>query len=86
MITVKRFTAPWCGPCRAVGPILNDLAIELPTVAFEIVDVDTNPDIATSLGIKSIPCVIVYKDGTEKDRVIGAHPKSTYKTVITNWL
>ena len=86
MITVKRFTALWCSPCRTLAPALTELASEMANVQFETIDTGEQEELAAQLGIRSIPCVVIYRDGTEVDRIVGVHPKSTYKTVITNWL
>jgi thioredoxin 1 len=86
MITVKRFTALWCYPCKQLAPIMTELASEMTNVQFETIDTGEQADLAAQLGIRSIPCVVIYRDGTEVDRLIGVHPKTTYKTAITNWL
>lgn len=71
------FWAPWCGPCRIVGPILDEIAEEK-TGALKIakVNVDENQQIASQLGISSIPTMILYKNGEAVERIIGAQPKT----------
>jgi len=71
------FWAPWCGPCRVVGPILDEIAEEKSgqlTVAK--VNVDENQGIASQLGIASIPTMILYKDGKPVEKIVGAQPKA----------
>ena len=67
------FYADWCGPCRMLGPILDELSND--HKVFKI-NVDNEPELAQSYGIMSIPCMIVFKDGKEVNRLIGLHSKS----------
>ena len=70
------FWAEWCGPCRAVGPILEDLArTSNGSVTLAKVNVDENTGLAARYGIRSIPTILFVKDGKVQDRVIGAVPK-----------
>lgn len=82
MIIVKRFTGAWCAPCRMLAPMLNQLAQELPDVKFETVDIDENPEAVEEYGIRSVPTVLIIKDGEVKDTIVGANPKKTYLTAI----
>jgi thioredoxin 1 len=70
------FWAEWCGPCRAVGPVLEDLArMSGGKVTLGKVNVDENPALAARYGVRSIPTILFVKDGAVKDQVIGAVPK-----------
>ena len=70
------FWAPWCGPCRMVGPIVEELASDYEgKVLMAKVNTDENTRHATQLGIRGIPTLIVFKDGREFDRVVGVTPK-----------
>ena len=81
------FWAPWCGPCRMIHPIVDDLAKEYAgKVKFFKVNTDDSPGIATQYGIRSIPTVIMFKGGEKKDAIIGAVPKSTLTTSIEKFL
>jgi thioredoxin 1 len=70
------FWAEWCGPCRAIGPVLEDLARSSNgTVTLAKVNVDENPGLAARYGIRSIPTILFVKDGKVRDQVVGAVPR-----------
>ena len=69
------FNATWCGPCRMLGPILEEVAKETDKVKIVSIDVDENEDLAASYGISSIPCLILFKGGKEESRVVGFRNK-----------
>ena len=71
------FWAPWCGPCRMVAPILEKVAAEMDgKVTIAKVNIDEEPDAAAAYGVSSIPTMILFVDGKEAARMIGANPKS----------
>jgi thioredoxin 1 len=77
------FWAPWCGPCRMVEPIVEELAEEYgDKVKFLKMNTDDNGNTATQYGIRAIPTLIVFKDGEPAGQVIGLRPKSDLKKVI----
>src|SRR5437870_5543466 len=75
------FWAEWCGPCRAVAPVLEQVAEES-GVSLMKVNIDENPGLAARYGIRSIPTILFVKDGEIVDRVVGAAPKTAFQTII----
>lgn len=68
--------AAWCGPCRMIAPVIEQLAVELAgSVLVGKLDVDANPQTASRFGVQSIPTILILKDGREVDRLVGAQPK-----------
>ena len=77
------FWAPWCGPCRMVAPIVEELADEYDgKVKFVKLNTDDNVQIASRYGIRSIPTLLVFKGGESVDQVIGFRPKSDLKRTL----
>jgi thioredoxin 2 len=68
--------APWCGPCRMIAPVLDELATEMAgRVKFGKLNVDENPTTASRFNVRSIPTLLVLKDGQEVDRIVGVQPR-----------
>lgn len=83
MLELIDFYADWCGPCKVMAPIFEELEKEYQgKVTFRRVDVEAEGDLAARYGIMSIPTFVLLKDGKEVDRQIGAKPKE----VIKNWI
>lgn len=81
------FWAEWCGPCRMIAPTLDALADAYAgTVKVAKVDVDNNPKSAMSFNIRSIPAVLVFKDGKHVDTLVGAMPRPAYEQKIAQHL
>ena len=69
------FWATWCGPCRMVAPVLEEIASERENVRIAKLDVDANPITAGRFGVRAIPTLILFKDGKEAQRLVGYMPK-----------
>lgn len=76
------FWAEWCGPCRMLGPVIDQLSEEISGAEFVKVDVDDNPDLAREYSIMSIPCVMVFKGGKLAAKNIGFVPKAAMQEFI----
>lgn len=82
-VAVVDFNATWCGPCKMLAPVLEELSAEMEGKAsFYAMDVDDNPEIASQYSISSIPYVAVFKDGKLVDEQIGFVPKPMLKSVV----
>ncbi|KAK9993810.1 thioredoxin M-type, chloroplastic-like [Quercus robur] len=81
------FWAPWCGPCRMIAPVIEELAKEYAGKILCLkLNTDDCPNIATQYGIRSIPTVLFFKNGEKKESVIGAVPKSTLSATVEKYV
>ena len=78
-LTVVDFWAEWCGPCRAIGPVIEELSKEYDgKVNVGKLNVDHNPEVSMNYGITSIPAILFIKGGQVVDKLVGAQPKSNF--------
>jgi thioredoxin 1 len=81
------FWAPWCGPCRMVAPVVDEIAQQYEgKVKVVKLNTDENPNVASQYGIRSIPTLMIFKDGQRVDMVVGAVPKTTLANTIEKYL
>lgn len=81
------FWAPWCGPCRMVAPVVDEIAQQYDgQVKVVKVNTDENPNVASQYGIRSIPTLMIFKGGQRVDMVVGAVPKTTLANTLEKYL
>lgn len=86
-VTLVDFWAPWCGPCRRLNPVIEELSGEMSDkVQFVKLNTDENPETAARFGIMSIPTLLVFKGGEKVDQLVGAHPKDNIQKVLQKHL
>ncbi len=83
---VVDFWAPWCGPCRTVGPVIEQLAGERRDIRFGKLNVDDNPQTTRAFGVQGIPAILFFRDGEERGRVVGAVPRPQLEAAIRQYL
>ena len=86
MLEVKKFSAVWCGPCRALAPVMEGIKSQYSNVVFETIDVDTDHEQASQFAIRSVPTVVFVKDGVEVNRLVGVNSKLAYVNAINEGL
>lgn len=86
-VTLIDFFATWCGPCKMLSPIVENVSVQVADKAkvFKM-DVDEAGEIAQKLGIMSVPTMIIFKDGVEKERLIGLRQQQQIVDAINKWL
>ena len=82
MVTVKKFSAVWCGPCRALAPVMNEIRGQFSNVKFEDYDVDEFNEEVTKYNVTSVPTIIIEKNGEVVERFTGLSSKLAYVNAI----
>ena len=80
--TLVDLYADWCGPCKMIAPIVEEIAAERTDITVGKVNVDTDPQIAVKYGVQSIPTLIVFKEGKETAKIVGYRPKEDILAIL----
>jgi thioredoxin 1 len=83
---VVDFWAPWCGPCKAIEPALEELAGATDRIEFVKLDIDANPETASRFGVLSLPTVILFEGGEPRESIYGARPKKHFEKSFSPYL
>jgi len=86
MVKVLKFSAAWCGPCKALSPVFEQVKGEISGVNYIDIDVDTHPELVQAYSVTGVPLVVIEKDGVVVNSIKGANPKSTYLSAINQAL
>jgi thioredoxin 1 len=86
MVEVKKFSASWCGPCKMLAPIVNEIKKEITNVKFVDVDVDEQFELASKYGVRGVPTVVIEKNGIEVKRFTGLQQKGVLVNEIKSHL
>jgi len=81
-LTIVKFGAAWCGPCKKMDPIIDEIAEENPEIKITSVDIDHNRNLATQYAILSVPYTLFFKDGKVMESVVGLVPKAKLLAII----
>ena len=84
-LTVIKFEATWCGPCRALSPVFKKVASSNPDVTFETIDVDENPDLAQQMKVGAVPTLVFVKGGSVVDVLVGLQKEQLIVDTINKW-
>ena len=85
-LVVVDFFAEWCMPCLMLAPVIEELAEQMPDIKFVKLNTDENRELASKFRISSIPCLIIFKNGKEVDRIIGAQNQDAIEEKLNSYL
>jgi thioredoxin 1 len=85
MLKVIKFQAEWCGPCKALAPIFEQVKSEVSGVSFQDVDIDVNSALAIQYKVRGVPTIVIEKDGQEVKRLVGMQQKTSLTSTINSF-
>lgn len=78
------FWAPWCGPCRMMSPVIDQLSTEVDFAVISKVNSDEYPSLTTDQNVRALPTIVIYKDGVEVERIVGASSKQNLESLLNS--
>ena len=84
-VVLVDFWAAWCGPCMMMAPVYDKMAEKYPQIKFLKVNTSENMDNAGKLGVTGIPCIIIFKDGKEVERLVGFRPEPAFEEIVKKY-
>ena len=85
MIKVIKFSSTWCGPCKALSPVFNEVRSQMPDVSFQEIDVDQNSDLAIKYNVRGVPTIVIEKDNQEVTRKSGIMMNAALTQLINSY-
>lgn len=85
-VAVIKFGAPWCGPCKMIAPVLNNLSNDMSDVTFGDVNIDEDGDLAQQFNVMSVPTILIFKNGEIAKQSLGFSPENKLKDLILKYL
>jgi thioredoxin 1 len=85
MLKVTKFSASWCGPCKVLAPIFNQVKSEVSDVTFQEVDVDAESSLAIQYKVRGVPTIVIEKDGQEVKRIVGGTTQAVLTSTINSF-
>ena len=85
MLKVIKFSGEWCGPCKLLAPIFNQVKLEVSDVAFQEVDVDAESSLAIQYKVRGVPTIVIEKDGQEVKRIVGGTTQAALTSTINSF-
>jgi len=84
-LKVVRFSAEWCQPCKLLSKVMDRISENMPDVSFETIDIDEQPELASSMAVRAVPTMVFIKDGKIVDVIVGLQKEAYIVSMINKW-
>jgi len=85
-LKIIKFSAEWCGPCKTLKPVFDKIVSSMPSVTFQTVDIDEEPELASSMNVRAVPTIVFIKDGEIEYTLVGMHKEELIRERINDLL